>query len=78
MEEFSNSDIIKSFVAPNMTYLITFLDNNGKFSAYIGVNIHGVCSYLEIIGYPKTVTPSGQRSHHFGPSYSIKNYTAYL
>ena len=30
MKEFSNSDKLKAFIAPKMTDLITFLDNNVK------------------------------------------------
>ena len=43
-----------------------------------GGGIHGHYSYLEIIGFPTTLTTSGQRSHHVGPSYSIKNDTTTL
>ena len=32
----SNSDKLELFIAPKMTYLITFLDNNGKYAVYIG------------------------------------------
>ena len=52
---------------PEMKYLITFLDNNRKFAIYTGVNIHGLCSYLDIIGAPTTFTTSVQYSHNFGP-----------
>ena len=31
-----------------------------------------------MIGSPTILTTSCQRSHHFGPSSSIKNYTEYL
>ena len=61
-----------------MTYLITFLDNNVKSAVYTGVNIHGIHDYLEIIGSPTKCTTSGKRSYHFGPSYSINNYTETL
>ena len=30
MKSLSNSDKIKAFIAPKITYLITLLDNNGK------------------------------------------------
>ena len=73
---FSNSKKLKSFIAPKMTYIITFLDKNRKSAVYTGVNIHGIYNYLEIIGATTTLTTSGQRSHHFGPSYSINNYTS--
>ena len=61
-----------------MTYLITLLDNNGNVSVYTGGDIHGIYHYLEMIGYPKTFTTSGQSSHHFSPSSSINNYTSYI
>ena len=61
-----------------MTYLITFLENNGKSAVYTGGYIHGIYHYLEIIGDPTTLTTSGQLSHHFIPSYTINNDTSYL
>ena len=63
----SKSDKLKSFIAPNMTYLIIFLDNNGKSDVYTGVNINIIYHYLEIIGSPTTLTTSGQRSNNFVP-----------
>ena len=66
----SNSDKLRSFIAPKMTYLTTFLDNNGKYSVYTEGDIHGIYCYLEIIGSPTPLTTSGQRFHHFGPSFS--------
>ena len=61
-----------------MIDIITFLDNNVKSAVYKGGNIHGLYCYLYIIGYPTTLTTSGQHSHHFGPSYSINSYRASL
>ena len=61
-----------------MTDLITFIENNGKSAVYTGVNIHEIYFYLEMIGAPNTLTISGQRSHHFGPSSSTKNDTENL
>ena len=61
-----------------MTYLTKFLDNNVKLAVYTGVNIHGLYCYLEIIGAPTTLTTSGHRSHHFGPSYYTNNDTETL
>ena len=62
-----------------MTDIITFLDDNGKSSVYKGGDIHGIYRYLEIIGAPTTLlNTSGQRSHYFGPSYSINNDAATL
>ena len=74
----SNSDKLKAFIAPKMTDLITFLDKNGKYAVYTGGNINGIYRYLEIIGYPTTLTTSGKRSHHFGTSYAINNDTSTL
>ena len=36
MKALPKSDKIKAFIAPNMTDLITFLDNNGKYAVYTG------------------------------------------
>ena len=63
----SKSDRLKEFMAPKMKYLITFLDNNGKYAVYTGGNIHGIYHYIDIIGVPTKLTTSGQCSHHFGP-----------
>ena len=46
MKELSKSDKLKAFIATKLTYLITFLDNNGKSAVYIGGDIHGVYFYL--------------------------------
>ena len=40
MKEFSKSDKLRSFIAPKMTYLITFIDNNRKYTLYTGGYIH--------------------------------------
>ena len=61
-----------------MTDIITLLYNNGKSAFYTGGNINRIYHYLEMIGYPTTVTTSGQRSCHFGPSSLINNDTASL
>ena len=50
MKELEKIDELKSCIAPKMTYLITFLDNNRKYAVYTGVNIHELYRYLEIIG----------------------------
>ena len=76
IEALSKSDKIKELIETNMAHLITFLDNNSKLSVYKGVNIHGNYSYLEMIGYPITLTTSGHIYHNFGPSYYIKIDTA--
>ena len=39
MKALSKSDKLKYFIAPKMKDLITFLDNNGKSSVYIGGDI---------------------------------------
>ena len=36
MKAFSNSNKLKSFIAPKITYLTTFLDNKGKSAVYTG------------------------------------------
>ena len=72
MNALSKSDKLKSFIAINITDLIIFLDNKGKLDVYTGRNIHGLYTYLEMIGSPNTLTISGQLYHHFGPSYPIK------
>ena len=59
-----------------MKYIITSPDNNGKLAVYIGRNIHGIYSYLEMIGAPAILTTSCESSHHFGPSYFTNNDTA--
>ena len=69
-------DKLKGFIAPNMTDLIAFLENNRKSAAYTWGKIHGIYRYLEMIWAPTTLTTSGQRSHNFGPSSSINNDTA--
>ena len=68
----SNSDKLRYFIAPNMTDLITLLENNVKYAVYTGGKIHGIYRNLEMIGFATTLTTSGQRSQHFSPSYSIK------
>ena len=73
MKALTKSEKLKAFIAPKMTDLITFFDNNGKSSVYTGGDIHGIYRYLEMIGATTTLTTSGHRSHHFGPSYSSNN-----
>ena len=75
---FSKNNKIRSFITTKMTDLINFLDNNGKSAAYTGRDIHCIYRYLEMIGDPKIFTTSGQRSHHFSPSYSSNNDAATL
>ena len=76
MKSFSNSDKIKSFIAPNMIDIIIFLDNNIILSVYTRGNINEIYCYLETIEAPTKLTASGQRSCHFFPSYSTNNDTA--
>ena len=78
MKALPNINKLRSFIDPKMTNLITFLDNNGQSSVYTGGDIRGIYRYLEMIGAPTTLTASGQRSHHFSPSYSINNDAASL
>ena len=61
-----------------MTYITTFIDNNVKSAVYTRGNIHGLYCYQEMIGAPKKLTTSGQRSHNFDPKYSIHNDIASL
>ena len=78
MKAFSKNDKLRTFVAPKMTDIITFHDNNGKSAVYTRGNINGICRYLEMIGAPTILTNSGQSSHHFSPSYLINNDAATL
>ena len=78
MKAFLKIDKLKSSVAPKITYLITFLDNNRKLVVYTGVNINELYRYLEMVVAPTTLTTSGLRSHHFGPSYYTNNGTETL
>ena len=73
MRELTKSKKLSAFIAPNMTYLITFLENNGKSDVYTGGDILSIYRYLEMIGAPTTLTTSGHRSHHLGSSSSINN-----
>ena len=76
MEALSKSDKIKALIVPNMTDLITSLDNNGKSAIYKGVNIHVRYHYLKMIGSSNTLTTSVQHYYNFVPSYSTNNDTA--
>ena len=78
MKALTKSEKLRAFIAPKMTDLITFLDNNGKSAVYTGGEIYGIYCYLEMIGDPTTLTNSGHRSHHFGPSYYSNNDAATL
>ena len=46
MKAFTKSEKLKAFIAPKMTYLITFLDKNGKSAVYEVRDIHGTYRYL--------------------------------
>ena len=76
MKAVTNSEKLRAFIAPKMTDIITFLENNGKSAVYTGGDIHGIYRYLEMIGAPTTLTNSGHSSHHFGPSSSSNNDAA--
>ena len=78
MKAFSNSDKLKSFIAPKMIDLVTFLYNNGKSAVYTWGGIHGLYCYIEMILDPTILITSGRRSHNFGPSCYINNDTATL
>ena len=78
IKELSNSEKLKALITPKMTDLITFLENNIKYSVYTGGNIHGLYRYLNMIVATTILTNLGQRYHHFGPSSSINNDTAAL
>ena len=65
------TSFVRAFVRNK--YFNTFIDKNGKSADYDGGDIHGIYRYLEMIGAPTTLTTSGHRSHHFGPSYYSNN-----
>ena len=46
MKALTKSEKLRAFIAPNMTDIITFLDNNGKSAVYTGGDIHGIYRYL--------------------------------
>ena len=73
MKALTKSEKLKAFIAPNMTDLMTLLDNNDKSAVYTVGDIHGIYRYLDMIGAPTTLNTSGQRSHHFVPSSSSNN-----
>ena len=75
MKALSKRNKLKSFIAPNMRYIITFLDNSVKYAICRGGKIYGLYFYLEMIGSPTTLTTSGQCSDNFGTFYSISNDT---
>ena len=60
----------------NMKDLITFIYKNRKSSIHTVGKIHVIYRYIKMIRSPTKFTTSGQRYHHFGPSYSINNDTA--
>ena len=78
MKALTKIEKIRTIIAPKMTDLINFLDKNNKSAAYTGGDIHVIYRYLDMIGAPTTLTTSGHRSHHFGPSSSSNNDTATL
>ena len=67
MPAFSKSNKIKEFIAPKMTDISAFLDNNRKLAVYTGGDIRRLYRYLDIIGSPTTLNTSGQFSNNFGP-----------
>ena len=54
MKAFSKIDKLRAFIAPKMADLITFLDNNIKYTVYKVGDMHGIYFYLEMIRSPKT------------------------
>ena len=78
MKALKKSEKIRVFIAPKMTYLITFLDRNGKSAVYTGLYIHVIYRNIQMIGYPTTLTTSGKRSHRFSPSSLRNNYAETL
>ena len=74
----TKSEKLRAFIAPKITDLINFPDNNVKSAVYTGGYIHGIYRYLEMIGAPTKLATSGQNSHHFGPSSSNNNDAATL
>ena len=42
MKALTKIDKLRDFIAPKMTGLVTFLDNNGKSAVYEGGYIHGI------------------------------------
>ena len=73
MKALSNINKLKAFVATKMIDIIKFLEKNSKSAVYIGGYINGLIRYLGIILSPTTLTTSGQRSRHFGPSHFTNN-----
>ena len=67
MKELSKIYKLKSIIAPKMTYIITFPDNNGKYVLYTGGNIRRIYYYLVVIGAPTILNTSFQCSHNFVP-----------
>ena len=61
-----------------MTYIISFLDNNGKLDIYTGGGIHGLYHYLEIIGSTSNLTSSDHIYSYFGTTSSTNNDIANL
>ena len=78
MKVLSNSENLNPFIAPKMTDIITFLDNNGKLAIFAEVNIHGFYCCLEVIVSPITFATSVHHSFHSDPSYFTNNDTATL
>ena len=73
MKALSKSDKLRYFIAPKMTHLIIFLDNNVKSSVYTRGYIPGIYHNLDMIGALTTFTTSGQHYHNFSPLSSIND-----
>ena len=76
IKSLSKRDKLKAFIAPNIKYIIKFLNNNGKSDIYTGGNIHGIFCYREKIVAPSTLTTSCCYYKHVGPSSCINNNIA--
>ena len=46
MKALTNSEKLRAFIAPKITYIITLLDKEGKSAVYIGGDINGIYHYL--------------------------------
>ena len=58
---------INNLIAPNMKYLITYVDKYDKEAFYYGSDIRNIYRYLGIIGSNTNLTYFSQNYHYFGP-----------
>ena len=71
MKSLSKFDGLNIFIEPDITGLITYIDNHGKEALYSGSNIHYLYCYLYIIGDPTILIYSSCISHYFGTKLNI-------